>query len=116
MATKVELTNAAEVDIEVIEGDKLDASNATITVKDSTGANYDMSAFSNVEFNVYRDEEFQSKILTFTNPVSMTLGDGYFILLAAPLTLVAGIYRFGLREIDSPNTLAIGHFIVIRRY
>lgn len=112
----VELTNAATVDIEVTQGDKLDSLNATITIVDADGVNIDMTQFSGVELNIYRDEDFKSRIYQFTNPASMTLGDGFFILLASPFTLQAGTYRYGLKETDSPLTLATGDFIVNPSY
>ena len=116
----VQLTRAAECDIEVMEGDKLDSTNAQITIKDADGVNINMSSYTDVEFNIYRDETFKSLIYTFKNTSggdgTMTLGDGYFILEADPFPLSEGEYRYGLRELDSPITLAVGKFIVSRRY
>lgn len=116
MSDKINLTVAAEVDIEVVQGDKLDMNNATITIVDHLGDPVDMTLYANVELNIYRDEEFQSRIYQFTNPDSMTLGIGYFILLADPFPLSEGRHRYGLREMDGPGTLATGYFIINRKY
>lgn len=118
MATqKVTLTNAAEVDIEVTEGDKLDATNATITITDAAGTPIDLTVFTEVQLNIYRDEEFKSKIYTFSKVgATLTTAVGSFVLLADPFSLVEDTYRYGLREADSPLTLATGHFIVKKKY
>lgn len=119
MADSIDLTNAPEIDITVIEGDKLSAENATIIILKADDTNLDMTAYADVELNIYRDEDFRSRIHQFKNtaaPSTMTLGDGFFILLADPFSLQAKTYRYALRELDSPLTLSIGHFIVKRRH
>jgi hypothetical protein len=117
---EIKLTNAAECLIRVVEGDKLSATNGRITITDAQGANVDMSAYSGVEFNIYRDQETKARMYQFVEPVGseggLTLGDGYFDLLADPFPLESGEYRFGLREMDSPITLAYGDFIVLDRF
>lgn len=116
----IQLTNAAECDIEVMAGDKLDDTNARITIKDADDVNVDMSSYTTVELNVYRDADYKSRVYQFREPLNgqggLTLGNGYFDLLADPLPLEAGTYRYGLREMDSPITLATGKFIVSKRY
>lgn len=116
----IDLTNAADCRIRVVEGDKLDDTNGRITITDAQGANIDMSAYSIVEFNIYRDQETKSRLYQFRQPLDgeggLTLGDGYFDLLADPFPLQTGEYRFGLREMDSPITLAYGNFIVLDRF
>jgi len=117
---RIQLTNAADCVITVMEGDKLDDSNGRITIKDSDGVDIDMTQYTNVEFNVYRDQETKSLMYQFKQPVGsqggITLGVGYFDLLANPFPLEAGSYRFGLRETDSPQTLAYGSFVVTDRF
>ena len=113
----IELTNAAEYDIVVIEGDKLEDPRSTIAIFNSDGSLHDMTVYSSVELDIYRDKNFQSKIYSFkTSDSTLLLGNGFFTLVADPFTLSKETYRYGLRELDSPATLAFGHFIVKRKF
>lgn len=115
----IDLTPAPEFNINIVQKDKLNHYNATINVFDSEDQPFDMTQYDKVELVVYRNDESGGELFKFsteTDPAGIVLGPSFFILVTDGMPMTPGTYRFGLRELDNPQTLGKGYFIVSRRY